>query len=202
MVSELPKQSQEDSETGNVVNANEQYPITQLELRKTELSSRIRNLRRLFTIALVLVILLGVAFTTGNISSYRCCPEYHIDIIQSSIFGGVLAVTGLYILYFFLSNRYTDEIVEIETRQRIQLQLQNSSSHKSPETSYFERLVNINIENLAEYYFLVKIHTRNSFRASLYAGVLGFMFVMFRNVSRICNNSSKKIKEDLARRVG
>ncbi len=44
-------------------------------------------------------------------------------------------------------------------------------------TSYFDSLVQINVENLAAYYSLAKFHTNNAFRVALAAGVLGFVLI-------------------------
>ena len=44
--------------------------------------------------------------------------------------------------------------------------------------SYFDSLVKINIDNLAEYYSLVKVHTNNSFRSSLLTAFVGFAFIL------------------------
>lgn len=46
-----------------------------------------------------------------------------------------------------------------------------------PEHNYFESLVSINVENLREYYLLVKKHTSYSYRVSLAAGALGFLLI-------------------------
>lgn len=44
--------------------------------------------------------------------------------------------------------------------------------------SHFDSLVNINIENLAEYYRLVKTHTQKSFNASLMVALFGFALIL------------------------
>ncbi len=43
--------------------------------------------------------------------------------------------------------------------------------------SYFDSLVRINVDNLASYYALVKIHTDKSFLVSITAGVIGFILI-------------------------
>jgi Cyanobacterial TRADD-N associated 2-Transmembrane domain len=42
---------------------------------------------------------------------------------------------------------------------------------------YFDRLVNINVSNLEAYYTMVKVHTNNSFLASISAGCIGFLLI-------------------------
>ncbi|EOK5972877.1 hypothetical protein ACM6XX_002567 [Vibrio parahaemolyticus] len=44
--------------------------------------------------------------------------------------------------------------------------------------TYFDRLVDINISNLSEYYKMVKEHTNKSFFASMIAGVIGFLLIV------------------------
>jgi hypothetical protein len=43
--------------------------------------------------------------------------------------------------------------------------------------SYFDSLVQINVENLASYYALVKIQTEKSFLVSIISGVIGFALI-------------------------
>jgi len=44
-------------------------------------------------------------------------------------------------------------------------------------SQYFTSLVRINVDNLSDYYTLVRVHTNNSFWASLGAGLLGFSLI-------------------------
>lgn len=48
---------------------------------------------------------------------------------------------------------------------------------QTPSTEYFEKLVNINVENLSAYYITVKSHANKSFLASLFVSVVGFVFI-------------------------
>jgi hypothetical protein len=52
-----------------------------------------------------------------------------------------------------------------------------SSTTEQP-TSYFDRLVDINVTNLAAYYSLIKVHTNNSFLVSIAAGGIGFILIL------------------------
>lgn len=47
------------------------------------------------------------------------------------------------------------------------------------DTSYFDRLVDINLSNLGAYYGLVKVHASNGFIAATAAGAIGFALVIF-----------------------
>jgi hypothetical protein len=64
-------------------------------------------------------------------------------------------------------------IEELKAKRRVLLALSAGPMTTKP-PSYFERLVNINVENLAAYYALVKIHTDKSFHVSLAVGIIGF----------------------------
>jgi Na+/proline symporter len=72
--------------------------------------------------------------------------------------------------------------VELETGLRLEKELTgkavgNGSVYTGNDDDYFERLVKINLENLAAYYLLVKQHTDKSFAASLMVGVAGFILL-------------------------
>jgi hypothetical protein len=49
--------------------------------------------------------------------------------------------------------------------------------------SYFDSLVNINVDNLAEYYRMVKLHTDKSFQVSIIVGLIGFSMIIIGLVS-------------------
>ncbi|MCD0174743.1 hypothetical protein IHN32_02085 [Deinococcus sp. 14RED07] len=51
-------------------------------------------------------------------------------------------------------------------------------ANNSSKPSYFDQLVKINLDNLSEYYTLTKVSTSNSFNASLYSGVVGFLILV------------------------
>jgi len=48
---------------------------------------------------------------------------------------------------------------------------------ETPGGEYFENLVRINVDNLSDYYTQVRVHTNNSFWASVVAGGLGFVLI-------------------------
>ncbi len=69
-----------------------------------------------------------------------------------------------------------DKEVGDRLRARAQLaQPDQESSAAAP--SYFDSLVETNVVNLREYYNLVRVHTHNSFRISIYAGLVGFILI-------------------------
>jgi hypothetical protein len=48
---------------------------------------------------------------------------------------------------------------------------------ETPGGEYFGTLVRINVDNLSDYYYQVRVHTNNSFWASIAAGALGFLLI-------------------------
>ncbi len=53
-----------------------------------------------------------------------------------------------------------------------------SGNVQESQGSYFNSLVQINVENLAAYYGLVKTHTDKSFLVSIIAGLIGFVLIL------------------------
>ena len=72
------------------------------------------------------------------------------------------------------------ELDTLEARRRVASQLGGKigASPKVAQDSYFDRLVRINVENLAAYYALVKAHTEKSFLTASAVGVIGFLLVI------------------------
>ena len=125
--------------------------------------------------ALVLAVLIGAA----NWFVWTSLPE---EALLVSI-----VTTSSYTVFFgllWLGNSLKIENFSINLERALVQKRITSEFAKAPEqlgkspASYFDNLVKINVENLAEYYSLVKVHTNNSFRASLGAALVGFAFIM------------------------
>ncbi len=85
-----------------------------------------------------------------------------------------LSVTGiglLLLLLGFAGSVWADRKNERDRRLEI------SHILGASEGEYFERLVNINVENLSTYYITVKSHANKSFMTSLFVGVVGFILI-------------------------
>jgi hypothetical protein len=104
---------------------------------------------------------------------------------KQSIISVVLLAYGT--LFFFgwwayVSSRIASLRAErdgLSARKRILNRLLPSSLDPTQaEPSYFDRLVGINVDNLAAYYALVKLHTDKSFVVATAAGVVGFVLVV------------------------
>lgn len=87
------------------------------------------------------------------------------------VFGGLVIPT-------YLSSQ--QRVAELSTRQRIVRRLEPRAKGLEPGAppSYFDRLVQINLENLAAYYSLVKAQTDKSFHLSWIAGLIGFVLIL------------------------
>jgi phosphate/sulfate permease len=68
------------------------------------------------------------------------------------------------------------DIDVLNTQIKVAQQLSGQTEYES--ASYFDLLVQINVENLASYYTLVKVHTSKSFTTAIVVGVIGFIFVI------------------------
>lgn len=168
----------------------------QLELRKSWLQKRVKNhykQRAIYTIIVIIsIFIIMLLVYKGQLDQYPYSDSMREAVLDSAIsFVGISLVVLCFWAIYLLNRRSGDisEIEMIEAKQRIQRQLPESES----ETSYFNRLVKINVENLGEYYTLVKIHTRNSFRASLAAGIVGFAFVFGGVIVALNNNDNQTV---------
>jgi hypothetical protein len=87
------------------------------------------------------------------------------------------------------SSKFKDELEKLEHRKKFVLQLTNPNY----EPTYFDSLVNINIENLSEYYSLVKKHTQKSFILSCTASASGFVLIVLGLVFQYINSDYENI---------
>ena len=106
-----------------------------------------------------------------SLDSFYRQPGYFILLIA---YISIIAVI-IFLVYQFRSSKMQGEIDTLNARKRILFDL---SAGREETPSYFDKLVNINIQNLAEYYTLVKVHTDNSFKTSLVSGIVGFILII------------------------
>lgn len=92
----------------------------------------------------------------------------------------LLIIFLVWSIFFILAALGTDpsksrsEVEKIEVIKKIYLGFPEPSENPD----YFDSLVKINVENLAAYYSLVKTHTSQSFKVSLFVSILGFIFIL------------------------
>lgn len=84
------------------------------------------------------------------------------------------------------------EIEKLENRNQVRSIFSGDPTGTSKnEPSYFDKLVQINIENLSEYYSLVKVHTNKSFSFSVIAGLVGFVLIVIGLVFSFVNTNEQ-----------
>lgn len=101
--------------------------------------------------------------------------HYYLPGLEILIFGAALYSLIQEVRFRIETARRDAECEASKVRKRL---VEHLPSEARPETKdYFDALVRINVDNLAGYYSLVKVHTNNSFVAALAMGVAGFVLV-------------------------
>ena len=146
---------------------------SQLELDIAEARGSIRAHERQVR-RMLIVLGLGVVATLVLMVyfQYRSGASLGIPELIVYLIGGVVVYAFLSVyISVLLSTRKERLVRDLESllaRQRVR------ERYEEDEPSYIDSLVAINIENLAEYYSMIRNQTDNSYRASLVAGIVGF----------------------------
>ena len=150
---------------------------------------RLRGLRRVLPIVLFTAVVL---FFIGAISLGYKAPQsfdlfairdWMLELSARPTFAILLATSITTLASFVVTLTLRESAVQaelelLEKKQSLSQRLTPQLLDESSPASYFDKLVKINVDNLAEYYALVKLHTNNSFRASLWAGAVGLVFIL------------------------
>lgn len=113
----------------------------------------------------VLVVVAGFVFLGfGVVDLIRVTP---LQLSITLVSAGLVGIGGGIGLSTWSANR-------IERKKRLALK---SELGNGDAADYFQRLVNINVENLSAYYYTVKSHANRSFIASLFVGIVGFALI-------------------------
>lgn len=139
-------------------------------------------------------LIIGGFFVTPIILKYA-------SIIKLNLFVEVILwiLSILFLMVFIADTKVEEYNQEIENIEYKKTTFYQFAGLEQPKT-YFESLVNINIENLGDYYSLVKIHTNRSFKTSLICSISGFLLIIaglaftyieprFQNISYIISSS-------------
>jgi hypothetical protein len=98
------------------------------------------------------------------------------------------------------------ELSILRTRQKALRHLDPVSSSGDSDSqstdSYFNSLVTINVENLAAYYGLVKVHTDKSFRVAIAVGIAGFALIAVGLAFGFTNDASDRAVSYIATASG
>ena len=100
-----------------------------------------------------------------------------IESILFGTFGPIFGISGWFLWSFRIRVRLANNGSYLQTlniRLRNTIRLGDVESQKEEQDTYFDRLVRINLDNLADYYVLVKEHTHKSFNTSIVTGLIGF----------------------------
>ena len=177
---------------------------TRLDLDIAALESEINASRKRFkmgalAVTALVVVLVAVAYI---MSTTAATSEAGIFKAMNPLaFVSLVAMVGVFGVVFYYSASQTRissmqaEIDLLKTRKRILYQLEPAvdKSDEFRPVSYFDSLVRVNVENLAEYYSLVKVHTDNIFRVSIVISVVGFIFILAGLAVGFFNTSSSQI---------
>ncbi len=157
----------------------------EIEVELITLESEVKSIkqkRNRFYGVCAILLFIGITFAilgSPILKSYKMSLELVRNVPLLGIAFIIYAlVVGFYMSVVFSSklNSRKRDIDVMKTKKRIISRLEpcGDSNEKS---SYFDRLVEINISNLEAYYRLVKEHTNNSFLASVTAGAIGFILI-------------------------
>jgi len=159
-----------------------QTQIDALRRERMQLIQRRNMVAILWAVALVLVLaIVGILKNPG-----QGLPLQLLWMLESPTGETLLMISLVPVVLSVLrlSQREQDvrgEIELLQAKDKVDAVLGNTNSAANllgQPPSYFDRLVRINVDNLSEYYALVKVHTNNSFRASLGSGAVGFLLIV------------------------
>lgn len=131
---------------------------------------------------------------TGGILSLLVAPRMETDPDTWNLVGLVLMPTGLVLAVLLWVGRRVSEASLKAQADNVGRKLNlrrisggmdspyldpgSEGAGAAPGGEYFGNLVRINVDNLSDYYTQVRVHTNNSFWASIAAGGLGFLLIV------------------------
>ena len=151
--------------------------ITNSSINK--IKSGLKNPFIYILVIFIFIVLIWLIYYSNSIieNSYDYIPWHRslriasyfllICFIIITISSGILRYGKLIELKYYLE--------ELTARERVSSEVKTVSNNS--ETKYFDKLVNINIENLSAYYTLVKQHTNKSFIISSTISIIGFILI-------------------------
>jgi hypothetical protein len=123
-----------------------------------------------------------IAYIIASIVILSFIILHHTNILPLNIVV-IILLWIVFIIFIGLSYESFEEIdrikFELENKGHIKKIQLTHSNIPEEERTYFDSLVSINIDNLSDYYILVKIHSRQSFRFVSIVGFIGFILIIF-----------------------
>lgn len=98
--------------------------------------------------------------------------EYNVFVICLC----VLIEIVIFSIRIFLLEKY-DNKKQLITRQIRIIQRQNSTSNEKKEKDFFDRIIDINNDNLSDYYQQVRKNVNNLLYVGIFVGLAGFLFI-------------------------
>jgi uncharacterized membrane protein HdeD (DUF308 family) len=147
--------------------------LVDIHLKQKELQTqrKIENHSIIFYFAIgIIMILVGSTYFI-----YPFLSNYGLH----NIFGFFLASFGSIPVYYAYLLWVQGQELNLEIARLDELEKQHAKNPPiESEIKIFERLVDININNLAIYYGLIKDHTQKSFFVSIISGAIGFVLLI------------------------
>ncbi|GGE94649.1 TRADD-N-associated membrane domain-containing protein [Shewanella carassii] len=167
----MEKNEEKQEKDGLLANIDEK--ISKLQVRLDHKESRAADV----LLGLVIVLCIVFAFIGNDLLKGTGIVA---DDFKYAPFVGVALTFYFGFFFAFLSTRrnvrrrqLVEELESLKAKRNTIRPLQDSES-----VTYFDRLVDININNLSDYYSMVKEHTDKSFFASIFAGGIGFLLIV------------------------
>jgi uncharacterized membrane protein YedE/YeeE len=150
-----------------------EYEQKVLDLELDDVEAKRRSV--LFT----LLPFVGVAIMVGGLATLLLGRRD--DVASSVSLGGAIAIAAGFVFagiaFVFKRAREARLAAEAENIRRKAKARALPAIAPATGGEYFESLVRINVDNLSDYYTQVRVHTNNSFWASIVAGGLGFVLI-------------------------
>lgn len=148
-----------------------QARLNSLESRKTFVRNRSRLLVGVSVVGIIFLIIASIILNYLKIiDNIKLIIMIFILIILGVIFGLLV-----YFEYLNIQQNIQFEIGSYTAKKNaLEKRKANASS---PAIPYYDRLVEINLDNLEKYYKLIKVHTDNSYMVSLLTGIIGFILI-------------------------
>lgn len=153
--------------------ANIDEKITGLQIRLEHKESKGADI----LLGLIIVLCLIFAFIGNDFMK-------NIGVVDDNFtYAPVFGIAGTFYFGFFFAFlsarrnvRRRNLAIELESLKAKRNTIRPLQENQS--VTHFDRLVDININNLSDYYSMVKEHTNKSFFASIFAGGIGFLLII------------------------